>query len=161
ERVLQVGFQLPLCLVRFESCRVEELALRPAQHTRAVRGGLCVTQNLVGPRITCGAYSDADAGRQKNLTVLQGKRGPHLFGDVIRHHPGVINLFQTLEQNGESIAIESRHHIVAKRGVSTVKAGLQPTSNRRKEGGGVAQPWWLDDANGSDVEEQDREEEPL
>ena len=42
ERVLQVGFQLPLGLVRLQSRCVEELALRPAQHAGAMRRRFCV-----------------------------------------------------------------------------------------------------------------------
>ncbi len=136
ECTLEIALQLQLGLFRFQNRGIEDLAVRATQHARTVQCGLRVVHDLVRSGVAGRADRNADARRQPDLASADREGIQQLTEDPIGGDLGVADIFQTIEQDREVVAVQSRDEIVvtqAGRHVRDAQARFQTAGDGREE----------------------------
>src|SRR5262245_26478659 len=121
ERLLEVALQLQLGLVRLQDAGIEHFAVRSAEYPCPVQRRLRIAEYILRLRVASCTHGDADARGEKHFTAVHRERREHLLEEPIGYDLCVADGFQAVEQDGELIAFDARHDVVAAKGGSRVR----------------------------------------
>src|SRR5688500_19003993 len=89
---VEIALELERRIPRLPQLRIEQLAVRSAEHASAVQRRLRITQSVLGVLVPRGTHGDADRRRQAYLPAPEAKRPGHLGEDAVADQPGVVQI---------------------------------------------------------------------